>query len=196
MKLLVIQSCLTFCCPIDYIPPCSSVHGILQAIILEWVVISFSNRSSWPRDQTQVSCFTGEFFTVLAKVSPLDGNNWKQLISKIYKQLMQLNTRKTNKKQQQKTSTKKWAEDLKRNFYKEDIAKVLAIQSCPSLCNPMDCSLPDSSVHGIIQASMLKLFAILFFHGSSRPRNWTCISCIAGRFFAIWATREALNTNG
>ena len=84
---------------------------------------------------------------------------------------MQLNTRKTNKKQQQKTSTKKWAEDLKRNFYKEDIAKVLAIQSCPSLCNPMDCSLPDSSVHGIIQASMLKLFAILFFHGSSRPRN-------------------------
>ena len=43
--------------------PGSSVHGILQARILEWIAISFSRGSSWPRDQTRVSCITGSFFT-------------------------------------------------------------------------------------------------------------------------------------
>ena len=51
----VAQSCLTLCDPIDCGPPGSSVHGILQARILEWVAISFSMKSSRPRDQTQVS---------------------------------------------------------------------------------------------------------------------------------------------
>ena len=46
--------------------PGSSVHGILQARILEWVAIPFSRASSWPRDQTQVSCIAGRFFTVWA----------------------------------------------------------------------------------------------------------------------------------
>ena len=50
------------CYPIDYSPPGSSVHGISQAGILEWVAISFSRRSSWPRDQTCVSCLAGGFF--------------------------------------------------------------------------------------------------------------------------------------
>ena len=50
-----LQSCLTLCRPIDYSPPGSSVHGILQARILEWVVMPRSNGSSWPRDQTRVS---------------------------------------------------------------------------------------------------------------------------------------------
>ena len=44
-------------------PPGSSVHGILQARILEWVAIPFSRGSSWSRDQTQVSCIVGRFFT-------------------------------------------------------------------------------------------------------------------------------------
>ena len=56
MKVLVAQSCLTLCDPIDCSPPGSSVHGILQPRILEWVTISFSWGSSWPRDWTQVSC--------------------------------------------------------------------------------------------------------------------------------------------
>ena len=47
----------------DYILPGSSVHGVLQARILEWVAISFSRGSSWPRDQTWVSCMAGGFFT-------------------------------------------------------------------------------------------------------------------------------------
>ena len=59
-------------------------------------------------------------------------------------------------------------------------------QSCPTLCNPMDCSLPGSSVHGIFQARMLEWIAIPFSRGSSQPRDWTQISYIAGRFFIIW----------
>ena len=52
------QSCLTLCNPMDYSPPGSSVHGIFQARILEWVAISFSRRSSLPRDRTLVSCLS------------------------------------------------------------------------------------------------------------------------------------------
>ena len=57
----------------------------------------------------------------------------------------------------------------------------------------MECSPPGSSVHGILQAKMLEWVAILFSRGSSQPRDWTWVSCIAGRFFTIWATREAQN---
>ena len=50
-----LQSCQTLCNPMDYSPPCSSVHGILQARIMEWIAISFFGGSSIPRDQTRVS---------------------------------------------------------------------------------------------------------------------------------------------
>ena len=58
MKVLIAQSCLTLCDPMDCSPPGSPVHGILQARILERVAISLSRRSFQPRDQTQVSFFT------------------------------------------------------------------------------------------------------------------------------------------
>ena len=64
MKLLVAQSCLTLCDPMNGSLPGSSVLGILQTRILEWVDISFSRGSSQPRDQTLVSCITGTFFTI------------------------------------------------------------------------------------------------------------------------------------
>ena len=64
VKVLVAQLCLTLCDPMDYSPPGPSVHGILQARILEWVVIPFSRGSSQPRDLTQVSCIASRFFTV------------------------------------------------------------------------------------------------------------------------------------
>ena len=51
------------CNPTDFSPPGSSVHGILQAGILEWVAISFSRKSSQPRDRTWVSCIAGRCFT-------------------------------------------------------------------------------------------------------------------------------------
>ena len=71
---------------------------------------------------------------------------------------------------------------------------VLVTQSCPTLCNPVDSSSPVSSVHGILQARMLEWVAILFSRVSSWPRGQTRVSCIAGRFFTSWATREALLT--
>ena len=58
-------------------------------------------------------------------------------------------------------------------------------------CHPMGCGLPGFSVHGILQAIILEWVAISFSRGSSRPRNQTQVSCIAGRFFTSWATREA-----
>ena len=66
MNVLVTQSCPALCDPMDWSPPGSSVPGILQTGILEWVVIPFSRGSSQPRDRTQVSCLVGRFFTILA----------------------------------------------------------------------------------------------------------------------------------
>ena len=60
-------------------------------------------------------------------------------------------------------------------------------QSCPTLCDPMDCSLSGSSVHGIFQARVLEWIAISFSRGSSQPRSRTQVSCIAGRHFTVWA---------
>ena len=68
---------------------------------------------------------------------------------------------------------------------------MLVAWSCPTLCDPMDCSPPGSSVHGILQARRLKWVGIPFSRGSSWPRDQTRVSCIAGRFFTIWVTREA-----
>ena len=62
--MFVTQLCLTLCDPRNCSPPASSVHGILQARIQEWVAIPFSRGSSWPRDWTQISCTAGGFFTV------------------------------------------------------------------------------------------------------------------------------------
>ena len=66
----VVQSCPTLCDPMDRGADCSlpgsSVHGVFQAIILEWNAISFSRRSSRPRDWTLVFCIVGRRFTVWA----------------------------------------------------------------------------------------------------------------------------------
>ena len=117
----VTQSCLTLYDPNDYSPPGSSTHGILQARILEWVAISFSN--AW-----------------------------------------------------------KWKVKVKRESE--------VPQSCLTLCDPMDDSLPGSSVHEILQARVLEWVAISFSTRSSQPRDRTLVSHIAGRRFTIWATRE------
>ena len=69
-------------------------------------------------------------------------------------------------------------------------SEVKVAQLCPNLCDSVNCSLPGSSVHGILQARLLDWVAILFSSGSSQPRDRTQVSHIAGRFFTIWATRE------
>ena len=63
-------------------------------------------------------------------------------------------------------------------------------QSCPTLCNPMVCSLQRSSIHGIFQARTLEWVAIYFSKGSSQPRDRTRVSGIVGRRFTIWGTTE------
>ena len=69
-------------------------------------------------------------------------------------------------------------------------------QSCPTLCDPVDCSPPGSSVHGILQARILEWVAISFSRGSSQLRDRTQVSHIASRCFNLWATREASRTPG
>ena len=65
-------------------------------------------------------------------------------------------------------------------------------QSCLTLCNPEDCSLLGSFVHGISQSRMLKWVAIFFPRGSFQPRNRTWVSCIVRQILYHWVTREAL----
>ena len=76
-------------------------------------------------------------------------------------------------------------------LFREVFPLMLVTQSCPTLCDPVDCSLPGSSVHGIFQARVLEWVAIPFPRGSSQPRDRTLVSCITGRFFTIQATWEA-----
>ena len=69
-----------------------------------------------------------------------------------------------------------------------------SLQLCPTLCNPMNCSLPGSSVHGILQARILEWIAMLSSERLFQPRDPardSCFSFIAGRFFIHWATWEA-----
>ena len=68
-------------------------------------------------------------------------------------------------------------------------------RSCPTLCNPMDCSMPVSSVHGISQAIRVEWVDISYTGGSSQPRDWTHVSdicCVGRQILYCWATWEAL----
>ena len=128
-----------------------------------------SRGSSKPRDQTGVSCTAGRFFT-----------NWTTipLAFPICCFLLLL-------------SIVHWGRASCLLFG----VLVLVAQSCPTLWDPMDCSPPGSSIHGIFQARVLEWVAISFFRESYWPRDQTQVSCIAGRFFTSWATREALFWN-
>ena len=75
-------------------------------------------------------------------------------------------------------------------FYLCVLACVLSHFCHVWLCDPMDCSPPGSSVHGILQTRILEWVAIPFAKGSSQPRDWSPVSCTAGSFFTDWATRD------
>ena len=69
--------------------------------------------------------------------------------------------------------------------------QVVCAQSCPTLCDPLNCSLPGSSIRGILQARIMEWVAISFSRGSSWPRDSTCISCstcIGNKILYHWAT--------
>ena len=134
------------CDRMDYSLPGSSVHGVLQARILEWVAMPSSRGSSWPWIEPvslASPAWTRGFFTT----SP----TWKPMLSHAMLQCC---------------------------------AK--SVQSCLTLCNPMDCSLPCSSVHWILQARILEWVAMPSSRESSQPRDWTQVSCdsriVAGFF--------------
>ena len=112
----VAQSCQTLCDPMDYSLPGSSVHGIFQAIVLEWIAIPFSRGSCQPRDRTRVSRIAERCFTI-----------WATRESTL---LM--------------------------------ICYAKSLQSCPTLCDPIDGSPPGSPVPGILQARTLEWVAISF----------------------------------
>ena len=73
---------------------------------------------------------------------------------------------------------------------------MLVIQSCPTLCDPMDCSPPGFSVYGIFQTRIPEWIAISFSRGCSWPREWNCISCSMSRLILYhWATWEVQTKN-
>ena len=140
---LLVKSCLTLWDPMYCSPPGSSIHGISQERILEWVATSFSRGSSWARDQTHVSCIGRRVL-------------YRWAIGDALKTLWQVSV------------------------------------SCSIMSNslwPMDWSPPGSFVHGILQARKLEWVAISFSRGSSRPRDWTQVSRIAGGLLSSWANR-------
>ena len=67
-------------------------------------------------------------------------------------------------------------------------SSLLVAQSCRTLCHLMDSSPPGSSVHGFLQARILEMVDVPFSRGSSWPRDWTWVSCFAGRSFTVWTT--------
>ena len=73
-------------------------------------------------------------------------------------------------------------------MFRYENVKMKVTQSCPTLSDPVDCSF---SVHGVFQARLLEWVAVPFSRGSSQPRGGPQVSLTEGRFFTIWAPREA-----
>ena len=129
-----LQLCLTLCDPIDSGPPGSPVPGILQARTLEWVAISFSN--AWKGKVKVKSLSRVRLFTTpwsaTYQAPPSMGFSRQEY----------------------------WSGVPLPSPLRGLPAK--SLQSCPTLCDPMDCSLPGFSVHGILQARTLEWGAISF----------------------------------
>ena len=170
------QLCLTLCGPVDCSSPNSSVHGIFQARILEWVAVSSSRGSFQPRHQTislESPALAGGFFTSAPHGKPCSNfrNNTAVSMSKY-----------------------SWTAERWENCCCNDV--FVCAQLCSTLFDPKDCGPPgSSSVHGIFQARILKWVAISFSRGSSLPRDRTqvsLVSCIGRQLLYHCATWEAM----
>ena len=144
----------------DYSPPGSSVHGISQARMLEWVATSFSRGSSGPKDHTQVFCLVGRsFFTKLSwKHENINHNPF--FFPKTY--IVYWLHQRWSYLIQGMSAKVGWTMRKRRS-------KGLVAQLCMALWDSMDYSLPGSSVHGVLQARILEWEATPFFRGSSSP---------------------------
>ena len=167
---LLAQSCPILCNPSDCSLLGSSVHGILQERILEWVAISFSRGSSQPRDRTQLSPIASRFFTIWA---PREAPGYPQISSIGYRStdLRTMSTKVICSLSFMVEPKPEYPLTLHIIHGKTGICgavrnkltnckflKVKVTQSYPTLCDPTDYSLPGSSVHGILQARMLEIF--------------------------------------
>jgi len=193
------------CDPMDCSPPGSSIHGISQARILEWGATAFSRGSSQSRDRTHISCIAGGFFTTeppgKSEFTAAGEVNPKTcLLSKNLSCLRIYSARCHLCKKSQMILYILWIHlhsckiirglegDVLNsggqrflrcfNFLKGGLVGK-SLQSCPTLCHPMDCSLPGSFVHGILQARTVEWVAMPSSRGSSLPRDRTCVSYIS-----------------
>ena len=148
------QLCPTLRDSMDWSLPGSSVHRIFQARVLEQVAVPFSRGSSQPGDQTQVSCIAGGFFTdCTTRVCALNMCETYRL-----RRLCRAYTEKPK---------------FSLQCFPLFTAAAKSLQSCPTLCDSMDCSLPGSSVHGISQPRILEWVVMPSSRGSCRPRDQT-----------------------
>ena len=179
-----LQSCPAHCDHMDYSPLGSSVHGIVQARILEWLAMPFSRRSSWPRDGTQVSYVPSTGCWVLYHWHYLGSPSsapWLRVV--VFLNLSWLNFITWNTGVVLVLTSEIGASTcfldqclvLRTRFVViiSSVVAVLVTQVCLTLCDPMDYSPRGSSVHRILQAKILEWVAISFSRGSSRPRDWT-----------------------
>jgi len=151
-----------------YSPPGSSVHGIFQAGILEWVSIPFSRESSWPRDwptSLMSPALTGGFLT--------SGTTWEAMLLLLLSRFSCVRLCATPWMAAHRLPHP-WDSPGKNTgvgcHFLLQCMKVKSesevAQSCPTLSNPMDFSPPGSSIHGIFQARVLEWGAIAFSLGS------------------------------
>ena len=172
------ESCsseLTLCNPMHYI-----VHGIIQARILERVAHPVSRGSSRPRDQTQVFLTAGDCLPAEPRGRPL----------------FPLMSFKDNSRGFSPLKVSYLISGHLGSKQSKFPIMCACAQSCPTLCDPMDCSPPGSSVHEIFQARILEWVAISYSRGSSPYRDQihiSLVSCATGRFFTAEPPGKLLN---
>ena len=182
------QSCLTLCNPMDYSPPGSSVHGILQEIILRWVAIPFSKGSSpWPREWTWVSCNS------LPSEPPgkPKGYRWSYLQGRSGDKDVENNHMNTKGG---RGGGMNW--EIGIDIYTPCVCGQSGVSNSlwppglypARLLCPWDS--PGKNTHSSILAWRIYCFPIFFSRGSSQPRGWTCISWVSciGRWTLYQAT--------
>ena len=140
------ESCLTHCNPMDCSLPGSSVRGILQARILEWVAISYSRGSSLSRDWSHISCVLCIGRWILHHWAPWEARNACVVL-------------------------RHWV-------LADSVTPWTVVHQAPLFL-------------GVLQVRLLERGAMPSSRGSSQPRDGTQISRSVGRFFTVWAAREA-----
>ena len=157
----------TLCDPIDGSPPGSPTPGILQARTLEWVAISFSKAWKWKVKMKSLSRprLLATPWTTAYQAPPSMGFSRQEYWSGV-----------------PLPSPSGGASG--------NLNEMLVAQSCPTLCDPTNCSPSGSSIHGVLQARIVEWIAISFFRGSSQPRDQTHVSPTGRWILYHWATRD------